>query len=115
MASTHGLHPIPPALPPEVAADPEMRGAHAAHAKEMALLRMEIDRARTAAELEQIRALLNQIRGELAVWELWGRRGGCGGVLWGLWRGCGGRAACVVGAGMLHLEAWLLMMRACRR
>jgi hypothetical protein len=43
-----------------------MRGAAAAHAREMALLRMEIDRCRTAAELEQIRATLQQIRGVYA-------------------------------------------------
>ncbi|EFJ52780.1 hypothetical protein VOLCADRAFT_86096 [Volvox carteri f. nagariensis] len=51
------------ALPPDVAADPEIKAAHARHVRDMALLKMEIDRARTAAELEQIRAVLQQIRG----------------------------------------------------
>ncbi|GLI63027.1 hypothetical protein VaNZ11_005887, partial [Volvox africanus] len=57
------VDPILAGLPPEVAADPDLRAAHNRHTRDMALLRMEIDRARTAAELEQIRAVLQQIRG----------------------------------------------------
>jgi hypothetical protein len=53
-------------LPPELAADPGMRQLATQHAREMAVMRMEIDRARSAAELEQIKAALNELRRQAA-------------------------------------------------
>jgi hypothetical protein len=39
-----------------------MKAIQVQHQKEMALLRMEIDRARTATELEGIKSMLNDLR-----------------------------------------------------
>ena len=44
--------------------DPQLAAAVQRHQRDMALLRMEIDRARTTAELEQIRAALTGLRAE---------------------------------------------------
>jgi hypothetical protein len=56
--------------------DPGLHDMHVRHQREMAVLRMEIDRARTAAELEQIKGMLNDLRRQ---------QGGC----WGLARVAG--------------------------
>lgn len=44
MAALFTLAHPPAALPPEVASEPAMRDLHAQHAREMAVLKMEIDR-----------------------------------------------------------------------
>ncbi len=45
-----------------LSSDPELREIQIRHRREMAMLRMEIDRARTATELEGIKSLLNDMR-----------------------------------------------------
>ena len=60
--------PHPSGLPSELHQDPEVRHAHQAYQKEMALLKMQIERARGEAELQQIRQTLDKLRGSAGGW-----------------------------------------------
>ncbi len=51
--------------PPELASsDPDLAAAQQQHARHMALIKMEVDRERTAEELERIRVSLAELRGQ---------------------------------------------------
>jgi hypothetical protein len=53
-------------LSSELRTDPEIREAHFQYQREMALLKMQIEKARGEAELEQIRGTLQQMRSAAA-------------------------------------------------
>jgi hypothetical protein len=49
-------------LPPALAGDPMLSAAHDQHMRQMLLLNMELDRAKTSAELQQVRSQLSQLQ-----------------------------------------------------
>lgn len=53
---------VVPPLAPELAGDPAMAALHSQHVRDMTMLKYEVEKAKTAAELEQIKAKLDEFK-----------------------------------------------------